>query len=148
MASHNLSELLKSIVTAYLADSTLVSMLGGAESIWREQPETAVAYPMIYMRFTNITSEDVTVGGKLYRAELRHEIFGLKSSALMDIAIYLAQNFKIPEALPAGISSDNFDLTIFREQNSFAMPGAVKPVWGSESLNMHISNFDCRIVGS
>lgn len=148
MAAHNISELMKAIVTAYLADATLVSMLGGAESIYREQPQTVVAYPMIYMRFTNVTAEDITVGGKLYRGELRHEIFAKKPSTALDIAIYLAQNFKIPEALPAGIASDNFDLTIFRESNSFAMPGAVKPIWGSESLNMHISNFDCRMIGN
>jgi len=147
MADYDLDSMLKAIVDAYNADATLVSLLGGAQSVWTEQPQTDVSYPMIYMRFSQLSASDITVGGKLYRGEVRHEIFAKKPSAAVKIATYLAQKFKIPEALPAGISSSEFDLTIFRESNSFAMPGAVKPIWGSESLNMHISNFDCRIVG-
>ena len=47
--THDLSEIWKALRTAWLADAELVALLGSADAIYRDFPQTAVAFPIIVL---------------------------------------------------------------------------------------------------
>jgi hypothetical protein len=119
MATHDLSELWTALRTAMLADSTLVALLGGSDAIYRAWPNKSVAFPIIVIRCqTDGPPNDGGTIVDLWRPSVELDIYAATMGRCEAIQGRLDESWTIPHNKPAGVTSTNFALNLFKRRNS------------------------------
>lgn len=139
-----ISELWTALRDAYIADATLLGMLGGADSVWLEEPRKAIDYPAILMYETSQT-DSATTGPGLYRGTWRHDIYALNMSVCKNIATHIELTWRIPEVLTAGIESTYYRLDIFRQSGRFPVGKTQREFFGNDVVEHLVLEMDFRV---
>lgn len=122
MAAGELSEVVKAMRDALVADSSLTALLASATSVYHGWPEDAVDFPIVTLKILRLNPDTSIARSGMYQPEWDLQVFAISKYDVLDIVGYLDNNWNIPGEHAAAIDAANYSIRRFRIGEATDLP--------------------------